>query len=190
MPMEIEVKMRLADPAAIIERLKALSAHLRARLLETNVFLDLPDGALRAADRGLRVRHERDLQDDRETVIITHKGPRLAGDVKQREETELTCESLEDAIALLAVLGFRKGLSFEKRRDKWTLGDCEVCIDLMPRLGNFLEIEGPSESAVLQWRDKLGLSDEPLVREGYAAMLAKAIGNDMPGGELVKLDEG
>lgn len=187
--MEIEVKMRLTDPAAIEARLESLGATRRARLLETNVFLDRPDGSLRAADRGLRVRLEQELDRNEAQVVITHKGPRRAGEVKEREETELTCESLECAVALLEALGFQRGLSFEKRRDKWTLEDCEVCLDRMPRLGSFLEIEGPSRETVLRWRERLGLADARLIRESYATMLAEALGAPRSGDEVVRLEE-
>ncbi len=174
--LEVEVKMRLADRAALEARLGEAGAERRARLMETNLFLDLPGGVLRKADRGLRIRRERDIDHGAEKIIITHKGPRRTGDVKQREETEVEADSMERAVALFEALGFERGLCFDKRRDKWRLGDCEVCVDEMPRLGQFVEIEGPEERAVLEARELLGLGSEALIRESYATLLCEAVG--------------
>jgi hypothetical protein len=48
-----------------------------------------------------------------------------------------------------------------------------VEIDELPRLGFFIEIEGPTEEAVLQARQALGLSESPLIKAAYSAMLTE-----------------
>jgi hypothetical protein len=48
-------------------------------------------------------------------------------------------------------------------------------LDTLPRLGQFIEIEGPSDDAVMQKREALGLAEAPLVRTSYAAMLTAYI---------------
>jgi hypothetical protein len=51
------------------------------------------------------------------------------------------------------------------------LNGCEVELDILPRLGTFVEIEGPRDEIVLKVREQLQLTDRPLVRASYVAML-------------------
>jgi hypothetical protein len=46
-----------------------------------------------------------------------------------------------------------------------------VELDNLPRLGTFVEIEGPKDDTVLKVRELLQLTDRPLVRASYVAML-------------------
>jgi predicted adenylyl cyclase CyaB len=176
MALEIELKIRVDDLDAVRSKLQSLGGHLLVRLAEVNLFLDTPELSLRKADSGLRIR----VETDRDTglsrgVIITHKGPRLAGAVKSREETELRADSLEAAQALLERLGYRPTLRFEKHRDRWELAGCHIELDTVPLLGCFVEIEGPDEATILELRNKIGLGDQPLEPAGYAAMLGREL---------------
>jgi adenylate cyclase class 2 len=87
----------------------------------------------------------------------------------------VTAGSFESASALIERLGFTRVLSFEKRRDTWKLDGCEVDLDELPMLGTYVEIEGPREEAVLKVREKLQLSDRPLVRASYISMLMTSL---------------
>jgi len=60
---------------------------------------------------------------------------------------------------------------FEKRRHRWRLEDCLVEIDSLPELGDFVEIEGPSESRVYDVRSQLVLDDHPFIQESYASLV-------------------
>ena len=73
---------------------------------------------------------------------------------------------------ILLRIGFVRVLRFEKRRETWTLEGCEVALDELPRLGRFVEIEGPSDAAVMQVRQKLGLEEAPLLTSSYVGMLS------------------
>jgi len=172
MPQEIEAKMRLFDIGAFERRLTDTGATLRRRVFEVNTFYDTPEGTLRAADRGLRTRLERGLDDpDHVSLTITHKGPRAHGKLKSRSEVELQVTDLEAADAMLRALGYHKQIAFEKRRHKWDFDGCLIEVDQIPYLGSFVEIEGPSDDKVLEVRDALGLGEEPMIRASYIAML-------------------
>ncbi len=56
---EIEIKLRVADIAAIRRRLRALGARCGLRLHEINVLFDTPDDSLRRREMLLRMRVER-----------------------------------------------------------------------------------------------------------------------------------
>src|SRR5439155_26546781 len=114
--------------------------------------------SLRPGGNGLRLRRNRDESTGEDTYVITFKGPVAAGDLKVREEIELTVDSRRNTIDLLARLGYRVELSFEKRRETWTLDGCKVELDELPQIGRFCEVEGPDEATVNRVRETLDLS--------------------------------
>jgi adenylate cyclase class 2 len=171
MPVEIEAKMKVADLSIVRDRLKAVGAKAAGSVVELNTFFDTEDRSLLAADEALRLRVKRNATDGKETYILTFKGPRQHGQLKSREEDELTVSNDRDAIALLQCLGYSRVISFEKRRESWKFEGCSIELDELPYLGSFVEIEGPREEDVLRVRETLDLGDEPVVRASYIALL-------------------
>ena len=170
MGLEIEAKMRLDDPPAIEQLLSELGARWVGELLECNTYFDTADGSLKSSDQGLRVRVEQ-MCSQPPVAIITHKGPRAQGQIKNRSETELRVEDARCAGDLLAALGFEAKMSFPKRRRRWEMDHCLIELDTLPYLGNFIEIEGPGENAIMAVRTKLGLANAPLITASYIALL-------------------
>lgn len=186
MSPEIELKLRLADPQALRARLGALGAAACGRVLETNHIFDTPDGRLRRADCGLRVRTVQalDHQSAAESAsggVLTFKGPRTAAVFKVREEIETAVGDAAALIVILGRVGFQEVVVFEKRRETWHLAGCEVTLDELPRLGWFAEIEGPDGATIEAVRNRLGLSAATAVRETYIE-LAAAHGAAAPDG--------
>lgn len=171
---EIEAKMRVADHAALRDRLRAAGGRFVSRGEELNRFFDRPDESLRRAGCGLRVRQIRTLEGEPTPATITYKGPLEPGALKIRPECELVVADAEQAAKLLAQLGYRETFSFEKRRETWRLGDCTVELDELPLIGRFVEIEGPDGTVVEAARSRIGLASEPLERESYLGLLARA----------------
>jgi adenylate cyclase class 2 len=171
MPVEIEAKIKVPNHDALRAKLKDLGATRVREVLETNTFFDTEDRSLLAADRGLRIRQNHNLADNRDSYILTLKGPRLHGQLKSREELEVKVESARDMAAVLEQLGYRVVLSFEKRRESWEFGDCHIELDVVPHIVTYIEIEGRGEEKVMKVRDQLGLSDKPLVKASYIALL-------------------
>jgi adenylate cyclase class 2 len=90
------------------------------------------------------------------------------------------------ATALLEALGYHQILSFEKRRESWRLGGCKVELDELPHLGVYVEIEGPRDEAVMKVRETLKLTDRPLVKASYIAMLMTHLQESRDGQRVVK----
>ena len=177
MALEIEAKMRVDDFAAVRDALGRAGAHRVGEVVEENIFFDTPDHALRAGGNGLRLRRNRDTSTGRDTYVITFKGPVAAGELKVREEIEVTVDARQQAIDLLDRLGYRMQLSFEKHRETWKLGGCKVELDELPQIGRFVEIEGPDEATVNRVRQSLGLGSHPLIKDSYASIVAKRRGS-------------
>ncbi len=171
MPIEIEAKMRLIDAAAMRKRLDELSADLDADIVESNTYFDTNQGKLKSSDRGLRIRIER-FADGEQKATITHKGPRAHGKLKSRAEYEVGIDDARAAAELLTELGYRPTMTFEKRRRRYLLDGCRIELDTLPHLGDFIEIEGKTDDAVIAVREKLGLADAPLIKASYIAMLS------------------
>jgi adenylate cyclase, class 2 len=172
MPLEIEIKLQVDSHEPVRTRLAALSATRKDQVEEVNTFFDTPSGTLRISGKGLRLRQQRSLAGAGEKLILTFKGPRQHGPLKSREETELVLADANATITLLAGLGYRPTLTFRKRRDTWLLDACHVELDELVPLGLFVEIEGPSETAVLSVRTRLQLDDAAIVMPTYAELLA------------------
>jgi len=172
MPLEIEAKMKVDDLDEIIRRLTSAGAQSTTEHLETNTFLDVSNRALQAADKGLRMRANFDVKTGKSKSIVTFKGPRKPGVLKSREEIEFGVDDAGAATAMFAELGFAPTLSFQKRRRSWTLLSCKVELDELPHIGSYVEVEGPSERQVNKAREALGLADQPVISESYAALLA------------------
>jgi adenylate cyclase class 2 len=171
MAVEIEAKMKVDDLAVVRQRLQAAEATPIGDFLEQNLYFDTEDRSLLAADRSLRLRKTIDTRTNNHVNLITLKGPRQHGQLKSREETEVTVGDFDAAAALLERLGYTRVLLFEKRRQSWSFGGCRIELDELPHLGAYVEIEGPKEETVLRVRETLQLSNHPLVRASYIAML-------------------
>lgn len=173
MSVEIEAKMKFGDLDVIRERLKSARAKFVGRTNEVNRFYDAPDGRLSSADRGLRLRTNTNADTGDAEHVVTMKGPRQKSAFKTREELEFTVDAVDAVDGVFAHLGYPLNLSFEKRRESWTLDGCKIELDEMPVFGTFVEIEGKDEASVESVRKKLGLAGEPTISEGYATMVAK-----------------
>ncbi|QOV88128.1 class IV adenylate cyclase [Humisphaera borealis] len=173
MGVEIEAKMRIADLDAVRAKLKSVGATFVGRTNEVNRFYDAPDARLSSADRGLRLRTNANADTGEATHVVTMKGPRQKGAFKTREELEFTVDDVDAVANVFAHLGYPLNLSFEKRRESWTLDGCKIELDEMPVFGTFVEVEAVDEAAIEAIQKKLGLAGEPSISEGYATMVAK-----------------
>lgn len=170
MPLEIEVKLRMDNLNEARRRLGELNALCKGLTRETNLFFDRPDRSLLERNSGLRVRMER-RDDGSAKGLLTYKGPPGETGLHSREAFDVYCDPPEQVEPLLAALGFVRTLSYDKRRESWEYRECKVELDELPRLGTFLEIEGPTEEAVRNVQKELGLEAAPAMRESYVAMV-------------------
>jgi adenylate cyclase, class 2 len=170
MGTEIEAKMKVAELDSVRKKLSSAGAKRIGTEMETNSFFDTREASLQSADRGLRIRVAA-MEDGKKRITITLKGPLQAGPMKKREEIEFSVGDAESAGQFLQRLGYHPTLTFEKRRETWKLGGCEVALDELPKLGTFVEIEGPGEEEVQSVRQSLGLSEVPMISRGYISML-------------------
>jgi len=179
--IEIETKVKVESLDEIAVRMEDLGARLLYELSQTDTYFDDVAETLFASDCGLRLR--RQLTGESEKVILTHKGPRQEARFKSRQEIEIEVSDLEVAAELLAALGHEKALVFEKRRQVWRLADCAVCLDELPLLGSFVEIEASGEHQIADALEKMELAHLGHVNESYAQLMRAKL-NELGSGKM------
>jgi adenylate cyclase class 2 len=172
MPIELECKIRVASHAELREKLRLAEADYVGCVLETNTLFDLSDGSLHRTGCGLRIRSTIVLEGRGAGSTLTFKGPRTPGPFKCREEIETGISDAGAAAALLHALGYVERVIFEKRRESWRLDACLIELDELPRLGLFVEIEGPDEAAIREAMTALDLANAESISESYVSMVA------------------
>jgi len=172
MPIEIEAKMKVENFDQISAVLKAQGASSLGEHIETDTFFDTPDRTLLAADKGLRLRVALDVKTNKTEALLTYKGPVAHGELKKRQEIQTPLADPHAMAMLFEQLGFKQSLRYQKRRQSWQLDSCRIELDEIPHLGKFVEIEGFSDQAVMNVRQKLGLASSPLIKTSYIAMLS------------------
>lgn len=161
---ETEVKFYVNDLGQVEGRLRALGARLiQARVHETNLRFDLPDGRLRAAGRVLRLRMDTQAR-------LTYKGPseRLDG-VLSRAEYETSVGDFETAQRILCALGYVITATYEKFRTTYEWEGLHVMLDELP-YGDFVEIEGPDAECLQTASRALGLDFSAAIPASYLAL--------------------
>lgn len=168
---EIETKLKVDSLKEIERKLAELGAEFQAEQLQTDYFFDDVNAKLTKTDRCLRLRKQ--TVDKNESFCLTYKGAKEKSNLKKRQEIEFEIKDVDSVCKLLSALGYEQSLVVEKKRRLWLLGDCEVALDELPLLGDFVEIEGPDEEKIADAQDKLGLSDLSHITESYASLMAK-----------------
>ena len=180
MPVELECKTRIGSLAGVREKLRAAGAEYVGRVLETNRLFDRDDGSLRRAGCGLRVRSVKVLDGTGPPATLTYKGPRQESAFKRRVETEVEISDEQGMCGILQALGYSERIVFEKCRESWRSGPCRIELDELPELGAFVEVEGPDEAAIREVLAALRLSEDALIDQSYAAMVAGRAGEETP----------
>ena len=175
MAQEIEVKFRVAGLAGIRRRVRAAGGVHRWTVRQTDVYFDTPARDLLAGNTGLRLRHVRAIR--RGTCEIdtrselTYKGPPSKHkSLKIRPEHQTHIDDADAVIEILTAVGVQPAMTIQKRRASYQLGPCLVELDELPAIGCFVEIEGPSESAIAKAAALLNLTG-PGIREHYIDLL-------------------
>ncbi|GAA1787982.1 class IV adenylate cyclase [Planosporangium flavigriseum] len=162
--VETESKHRVRDTGAVRAVLDRLGFRADAASLQADEYYDTPAGLLRTADLVLRLR----LIDGQ--VTAGFKGPRtfLTDGSHSRLEVELPAAEAEEVREELARQGLVCVWRLQKRRREYRRAGLSivVCLDELPRLGHFVELEGPSDD-IAAVRRSLGAHIGPPERLNY-----------------------
>ena len=164
---ETEAKFFVRDLKKIEAGLLEKKARLiQARVFESNLRFDLPDGSLRAKGQVLRLRQDAEAH-------MTYKGPSAAkGGIISRTELEFSVGDFATAQHLLEALGYVQVAVYEKYRATYELDNCHIMLDELP-YGNFVEIEGSDAKDIRKVATKLGLNMDAAVADSYLGIFDK-----------------
>ncbi len=162
--VEIEAKFFLHNLESLEQRLQEQGAQLSAaRVLETNLRFDLPDGSLTADRRVLRLRQDAH-------AVLTYKGPAQSGaEVAVRQEIETQVSDFQAARRILEALGYRVVVMYEKYRTTYVWRGLEVVLDELP-YGSFCEIEAPNAESIHAVMNDLDLDWNARIATSYLGM--------------------
>ena len=173
MHSEIEAKLKVDSLEAVEKRLAECGASFLRETIQTDRYYDNAGRDLVHGDKALRLRA--DQKDGRERFILAYKGPKEQDDYKKRVEIEVEVSDSGTTESLLDALGFVKALAFDKRRRLWRLLGCEVALDELPLLGEFVEIEGPDSATIAKVQAMLQLASVPHIMDSYACLISREL---------------
>jgi adenylate cyclase class 2 len=170
---EIEAKLKVDSLADVERKLSDLGAEFAAEQSQRDDHYDDVNATLATTDRCLRLRHQ--LIGNNETFFLTYKSAKESSNFKKRQEIELEICDADLMSQLLSALGYKKALVVAKTRRLWRLGGCEVALDHLPQIGDFVEIEGPDDGTIADVQQRLGLAQVPHVAKSYAQMIVEKL---------------
>ncbi len=173
MCVEIEAKLKVGSLAQIECRLGELGAEFLAEQVQTDYHFDDAGASLTTTDRCLRLRRESARGSER--LFLCYKGAKEKSNFKKRQEIEVEINDADSTEKLLEVLGYRKICTVEKTRRLWQLGGCEVALDRLPLLGDFVEIEGPNDRQIADVQKSLGLTSVAHIPKSYAQLIKEEL---------------
>lgn len=165
LPLETEIKLKVANLDAIRRRLRYLRYRVHARrIFESNVVFDTTDRQFQSHGELLRVRRAG------HNATLTYKGPGKPGRHKSREELETSISDADVLEHVLTRLGCQKTFRYEKFRTEYARPDEPgiLTVDETP-IGNYVELEGAPD-----WIDdaarELGFSPSDYVTKSYGTL--------------------
>lgn len=173
MNLEIEAKIAVPSLRPVSNRLKRIGAQFLKRVRETDTYLKDKKGRLLKRGCGLRLRQQ--TGPEGRMAYVTFKGPKQKTQYKTRFESETQISDFKAALRIFRELGFQTAIVVQKTRWIWKLGHCLICLDDLPALGYFVEVEGPTPKQIEKTLQKLQLEDLPSITKGYAKLTADAL---------------
>jgi len=169
MDQTVEIKARCSDHEAVRRKLKEWGAEFLGRETHEDIFYHVPRGRL-------KLRRSKS-----ENLLIGYQRPDIRGP-KHCLVNLFTCPDTAALDRVLADCLGRKTV-LKKERERYILGNVKFHLDIVERLGTFLEIEvlgrrGVDEVADLRavcedFMNRCGVQPEDLVKQAYADLLGK-----------------
>lgn len=119
------------------------------------------------------------VRDEGDKIVMTYKNFEDEDSIMGVKEVNLIVDNYDEAVRFIAGCGLEQKAVQETLREIWILDKTEISIDTWPWLPTFIEIEGPSEKAVWQVAEKLGLNKEEAMFGAVDKVYHRYYGVDM-----------
>jgi adenylate cyclase class IV len=170
--IELELKAVVADPAALLARLRAAGAREEfvGRMLDRR--LDFPDGSLTSRDEVVRVRIYWDPA-GRTKASLDWKGPAgMEAGYKRREEIGAESTDGDTVIEILRRIGLQVTHEIDREIRQFSLEGATVRMEHFPRMDDLVEVEGEAV-AIERAIARLGISRGDFSADNLAAFAAR-----------------
>jgi adenylate cyclase, class 2 len=178
---EIEIKAKIQNPEAIRKKLEGKGIKLGKKLKQHDVVFGEPGkGDNQFGANWLRIRTEND------TITYFTLKSSVVGHLDSIEH-ETIVEDAKELELIIKQPGFKLYSELTKYRQKAQHGKVEICIDHVPGLGDFIELEkifdqssniehGAVVDELWEFFESLGIKKEHEVYEGYDVLERKLRG--------------
>ncbi len=175
--IEVEVKLKVAEPKKIEAKLKKLGGRFAEQKRQSDVYFNAPDRDFAKTDEALRIRTEKGNN------FLTYKGPKIDTQTKSRREIEILLgnkkRDRDNTRSLLILLGYREVATVNKRRRIFKLHNLRISIDQVDNLGSFIEVEASAEETAFEKKrkqifallKKIDLNISKSIRQSYLELL-------------------
>lgn len=161
--IEIEYKYRIDDPDKMIDKIIGLGAKFEKQSRAVDTYFLVPDNI--EGRKYLRVR-----EGDGKSILAYHYV--VANDLTKEWEIEVSDAKI--AREVLVNIGHSLDVVVDKSRKKYYLYNSEIVVDIVARLGNFVEIESKTKEELLEIEKKLGfIESDRIIDCGYPDMIKK-----------------
>jgi adenylate cyclase class 2 len=182
---EVEVKAFVADESSDLAkelheariRLLEIGAVEEGTIRQKDIYLSHPCRDFSVTDEAFRIRTQWETGTGDVRTFITYKGPKVSSRSKARieREMEIAGSSPSRLLELFVGLGFSEVTAVEKVRERYSLEEMEISLDLVTGLGLYIEVELGSddvegaEDRILEILKRLGWTE--LERRSYLELL-------------------
>jgi adenylate cyclase class IV len=170
--IELELKAVVADPRALLTKLREAGARedFCGRLIDRR--FDFPDNILSIRDEVVRVREYR-ATDGESKASLEWKGPAsFQLGYKQREEIGAGTSDAETITTILSHIGLRVCRTIDREIHQFTLDGATVRLEHYPRMDDLVEVEGDAD-AIERAISRLGITRTAFSTDNLAAFVQR-----------------
>lgn len=167
---ELEIKISIGSDKQfnqVFDQCNQLFGPPTSHLKQLDEYFDTPDGQLKKQDLVVRIRSN----GAQKTIAIKSPRVELSSGMTNRIELEFLSAEGEKVREQLSKQGLISNEAAEKERWTFVYEDCEIVLDKLPFIGSFVEIEGPSETAINEIVVMLQLSTCEVIRQNYGELM-------------------
>jgi adenylyl cyclase CyaB, putative len=169
MPLEREVKLKVPENVDLESFLLRNGGFILKKEKQIDIYLDFDDFKIKKSGSALRIRFSG------YDCFLTFKGPQIEDIVKNREEYEVKVSDGEQLLKILKFIGLNEKLRIAKERVTIRYEDLSFEIDMVERLGKFVEIEIKSDEEIQKVKtiiEKAGITWNPILKS-YADLISE-----------------
>ena len=137
--IEVEVKAKIDNFDDVKTKLSQLNAIKTKTEKQIDRYFNSPVKDFAETDEALRIRET--ISEEKHSLFITYKGPKIDSKSKTREEVEMEIEDSEKASKIFENLGFNEVRTVKKNREYYKIDDYEISLDDVEGLEPYMEIE-------------------------------------------------